>query len=200
MGKLQEAFYTKEYSGFTITENTNPSQGTPEQGFPSMQPHTHLTTGQVSLPWAWLAIRAIPFDPRSMSRLAPCLHPGQGKEFDTSETSALQSLSKLPLAHQDEESGAEMMEETQGKQGCAPPRPASQSPPQGRGGESLDQGQKALLLSCPIPSSPFASISSCMFHSVSLSQSHVTPIKSHTSQTKFPRFLLLKPVPSLRAT
>lgn len=38
-----------------------------------------------------------------------------------------------------------------------------------------------------------------MFHSVSLGKGHVTPIKSHTSQTKFPRFLQLEPVLSLRA-
>lgn len=40
MGKLQEASYTKGYLKFTITENSNPSQATPEQGFPSTQPHT----------------------------------------------------------------------------------------------------------------------------------------------------------------
>lgn len=63
MGKLQGAFYAEEYLKFTTTENLNPSQGTPEHGFPSTQPHTHLAMGQISLPWAWLAIRATPFDP-----------------------------------------------------------------------------------------------------------------------------------------
>lgn len=59
-----------------------------------------------------------------------------------SETSALQGLSRLLLAHQDSESGAEVMRETR-ETGLHLARPASQSLPQGRGGESLDQEQKS---------------------------------------------------------
>lgn len=59
-----------------------------------------------------------------------------------SETSALQGLSRLLLAHQDSESGAEVMRETRETR-LHLARPASQSLPQGRGGESLDQEQKS---------------------------------------------------------
>ena len=75
-----------------------PHKGTPEQGFPPAQPCTHLTTGQVPLPGpGWQLEPSLVTNP--VFRLHPAHTYGQGKQRATSDASALQGLSKQPLAH-----------------------------------------------------------------------------------------------------
>lgn len=82
-----------------------------------------------------------------MSRLASCSHPRQGKEFAMPETSALQGLSKLPLAHQDAESGAEVMKETR-ETGLHPTQTCKAVTTTRKRRENLDQEQKAPIAAC----------------------------------------------------